>query len=362
MRTIIDILRKGNQELFHSSMIAWLLDPRAEHGLGKVFLEQFADKLVDKGRPELLEIVKTALPDSVRTEATSYKSRYDIVISIGQILIVIENKTKSLGEWPQFRKYEATNPLLVALGLCDVSFSADVASKYPLLTYRDVLGILNNLPKQNNDFGVLIDHYRLFLERELSILEFIVDCYAHGNLNCHTRISELVKTASYTDNDRRFLNLYFLEKFREHLSNSPLWQEARWSTNKNMQSGVWLANYDAKLPNSYYVNPSIKRFCQEKSAGLWFHIELWNGVFAVGLDDTVGMLQLRCGTKSDKKEFIKEFQGLYKPAEGEYYPSRMRDAGSFYLVGRNLSKKELVFIQLEKQMICFAERFGSFRV
>lgn len=30
-RTIIDILRKGNQELFHSSMIAWFLDPHGEH-------------------------------------------------------------------------------------------------------------------------------------------------------------------------------------------------------------------------------------------------------------------------------------------------------------------------------------------
>ncbi len=31
-RTIVDILRKGNQELFHSAMVAWLLDPAAEHG------------------------------------------------------------------------------------------------------------------------------------------------------------------------------------------------------------------------------------------------------------------------------------------------------------------------------------------
>ncbi len=42
-RTLIDILRKGNQELFHSSMIAWLLDPLAEHGLGTGFLDAFAE-------------------------------------------------------------------------------------------------------------------------------------------------------------------------------------------------------------------------------------------------------------------------------------------------------------------------------
>lgn len=362
--TIIDILRKGNQELFHSNMIAWLLDPRAEHGLGKTCLEEFADKLAARGRTELRDAIRKSLPDSVHTESTSYRSRYDIVIRIGQMLIVIENKTKSVGSRLQFNKYEANSTVLVGLGLCDVSFLEDVASHYPILTYKDILDILTNIPIQrDNDFSVLIKHYRIFLERELSVLDLIADCYANGRLKLHKKIPKiLLPVGSYTKNDRRFLNLYLLKKFEEHLSKSRLWHGAKWETDKNMQSGVWLANYEA-MPISYSFTPSIECLCRENTGRLWFHIELWDGVFATELDDCVGMLQLRCSTDKNNEDFIKQFKGIYQCGKQEYYSSRiMKGADTFYVVGSNLSKKELVFEQLVKRLTRFARKFGNFGI
>ena len=40
MRTIVDILQRGNLELFHSSMVAWLIDRKGEHGKGRSVLEK----------------------------------------------------------------------------------------------------------------------------------------------------------------------------------------------------------------------------------------------------------------------------------------------------------------------------------
>lgn len=170
-RTIIDILRKGNQELFHSSIIAWLLDPRAEHGYGPAFLDAFARLVEDKGDPRFRAALQGPSVVKITTETTGKKSRYDIRLEIGGTAVVIENKTKSLGDDPQFEQYKGENTVLVALGLCDMSFSEMVKGKYPLVTYANLLAILDGLPDPpGSDFKVLVNHYRQFLRRELAVL------------------------------------------------------------------------------------------------------------------------------------------------------------------------------------------------
>src|SRR4051812_26211022 len=104
-RTIIDILRKGNQELFHSSVIAWLLDPGAEHRLGDGLLHAFARIVERHGWPRMREALDAGPTARITTEATARKSRYDIVVQLWSFTVVIENKTKSLGDKPRFEKY-----------------------------------------------------------------------------------------------------------------------------------------------------------------------------------------------------------------------------------------------------------------
>ncbi|KMP10566.1 hypothetical protein UZ36_07205 [Candidatus Nitromaritima sp. SCGC AAA799-C22] len=208
MQTIVDILRKGNQELFHSEMIAWLLDPNAGHGLNAQFLEGFASKLetLDKhGSKKLKMAISTDLP-VIKTETSSFKRRHDIEIGVQDKLFVIENKTKSIGGFPQFRKYDQGDVNLIALGFSDISFSEDVKNTYPLITYREILEILESVefdPK--NEFTVLVKHYRAFLKREIALLEMIVDVYENGEMDAHNKISSQVSDAKiYGLNDIRF--------------------------------------------------------------------------------------------------------------------------------------------------------------
>ena len=244
-QTIIYILKKGNQELFHSSLIAWLLNPKGEHEVGEAFIDHFAEKLVEKGYPDLKNILKNSSEISVETETTHTGGHYDIEIKIGDSNIMIENKTKTIGESSQLDSYEAS--FKIALGFCEVSYSEDVTTKYPFITYKDIMDILSKITlPEKNDFSLLIDHYRRFLPRELKILDLICDCYVDGDLEKHSEIRDLILikgSGYYTKNDYRFLNLYLLEKFlRSHINNNPNWENSKWEINKNMPSGVWLAN------------------------------------------------------------------------------------------------------------------------
>ncbi len=184
-----------------------------------IFICQKSKLLVctPKGVPEL----KNALSSqalSVKTETTSYNSRYDIEIKIGDMLFVLENKTKSIGDIPQFKKYDSSNTFLIALGFSDVSFSSEVTSKYPLIIYKDILNILNQIAiKKDNEYSILTEHYRAYLERELSIIDDIVACYKENQIDIHNKLNNTISTTDcYTSNDFRFLNLYYIEKLKDY--------------------------------------------------------------------------------------------------------------------------------------------------
>jgi PD-(D/E)XK nuclease superfamily len=376
-RTMIDILRRGNQELFHSSMIAWLLDPKAEDGLGGRFLEGFADKLAraDGGSSKLKKAVEGSAAVCVRTESPSLKCRYDIEIRFGDERVIVENKTKSVGEAPQLERYKGTGAETVALGLSDVSYSlteSDRSKHLPIL-YRDVLDILRDLKDREpmaDKFAMLIEDYREFLERELSLQEAIVERYERGKCYARDQILKTLEASSPTENGLRFLSLFLLEKFKQTClldKDNARWKGAEWRTDKNQSSGVWLAN-DAKLPTRYSFADPIKDLCGESSANLWFHVELKSGVFVrYPQAGQVGELQLRCTTRSpewDNQRFLEKVKKVDSSGDEEgrcYRTSKPRNmARSFYVARRHLSEDKLVFGRLEKSLTSFCEGFGSF--
>ncbi len=358
MRNIIDLLRKGNQELFHSSMIAWLLDPNAEHSLGRQFLIKFAEKVDNK----LLELAKSSSRIKVNTEEKSSKGRYDIAIHFGDTKAVIENKTKTIGYDAQLDRYKDEKTIVVALGLCDVSYMQSVTKNYPFLTYRDILEIIKDLhlPKQNDKFSMLISDYQEFLEREFDILDMIDEYYVKGNLECHAQVNDYDQEKLYTDNDWRFWNLYLLEKFRRFLEVSQYWKNSGWSTSKDMISGVWLANLGS-APSIYSFKPTIEHLHIEKTEGMWFHIELNPGIQAAKLEDEAAQIKLKCRSLLPKESFIREFKSVYETEKGEYFTTRRKTKDvEFYIIQIKLSKKELQFKQLEERLTAFARQFGSF--
>ncbi len=84
------VLQIGTDEVRHSGFLACLLDPRAGHGQGALFLRAFVDAC-GLGLPaELLERSR------VRTEFSGHEAIVDVVIyRRGELLVYVENKVQA---------------------------------------------------------------------------------------------------------------------------------------------------------------------------------------------------------------------------------------------------------------------------
>lgn len=353
-RTIIDILKKGNLELLHSAMIGWMLDKNGEHGLHDTFLTAFVKKTYPNLSSEQFE--------GVELETAGLKSRYDIKLKLGDKTVIIENKTKSIGGPNQLENYQRANPnaYVVALGFSDISFNT-IPQGIPFVKYTDVLNIMSVLkPSGDPNFVTLFNNYRDFLKRELGLLGSIRACLrdAESHDSHVAKVSQALRDGSLrTDNDRRYLNLVALEYLKRYLEERQKWQGTKWVTDKNMQSGVWLANYTG-LPDSYTFRPDISDLLSSESQSkyLWYHVELWEGLSAESDESVAGCIQLRCGLRNcadSLKEVVRPLvdrQELVKVVKG----------GTFYLVRTVIQRKDLVLDKLEAKLTDFMSKFGSF--
>jgi hypothetical protein len=81
----LGVLGRDRDELSHSRMLGWLLDPLGQHGLGSTFLAAFAGALCQP-------LIGSCERAAVYLEMSRGESRADIVIQLPQDTIVIENK------------------------------------------------------------------------------------------------------------------------------------------------------------------------------------------------------------------------------------------------------------------------------
>lgn len=80
-----DITLISEREISHSAFLAWLLNPKENHGLNDLFLKYILDKINFNEKYDIEDI-------TVETEITKVHRRIDIIIHIKDIIICIENK------------------------------------------------------------------------------------------------------------------------------------------------------------------------------------------------------------------------------------------------------------------------------
>ena len=358
MRTIVDILKCGNLELFHSSMVAWLLDANGEHGMRAGVSAELADTLGQRGWPQLEKALAKG-GGKVRTEVKRGSQRYDILLELPDTRVVLENKTKTVGNKPKLEAYGRDKTLVIALGLCEESFAHTVGEQYPVVTYRDVLSATKSAAEKGlvgGAFGTLVEQYISYLGRELGIIELVrnlILCPKEIDLQ---RLTREVRRSLYGENDKRFWNLIVLEQCRRILNSQSMWASTEWKLDKNMQSGVWLAG----VPSDFTFDESIQRCTEDQGAWLWFHAELWGKALeSAGSNTVVGMLQLRCEVENKRnKEFAEAFHTTYESKEGSTRARMPRsDAGSFYVVGKHLNGRDLLGEGIPQALTVFAQAF-----
>src|SRR5262249_51037471 len=123
-RNVIDIFARGNQELFHSAFLAWLMVDHESHGLGKSFRSRIITRLRKGSDYD---------PDGeyeVATEYRSGRSRFDIILRPKDPAkpdkgLILENKIKSFGNYLQLDKYKDEGHDVAVLALLPETLDED---------------------------------------------------------------------------------------------------------------------------------------------------------------------------------------------------------------------------------------------
>jgi hypothetical protein len=106
---IFEAIGVVRQELRHSDFLAYLLDPRGNHGLGDAFLKRFLQRVLITTEDISVGVtpIELELQDMTRTEVRKEWKHIDILLLDGEykLAIIIENKIES-GERPgQLQRY-----------------------------------------------------------------------------------------------------------------------------------------------------------------------------------------------------------------------------------------------------------------
>ncbi|MGK3987858.1 PD-(D/E)XK nuclease family protein [Sorangium sp. So ce136] len=143
---LLSILGQSRQELYHSALLAWLLDPQGRHGFGSGFLEALLRRCTSDPPTAELNRARPAL------DVSKGKARADVVVAGPGLYLVIENKV-DVREQPQQcdRIYESFGPepgaLFVFLspsGRAPVTATGDAREAFKTMSYADIAVMLRD--------------------------------------------------------------------------------------------------------------------------------------------------------------------------------------------------------------------------
>lgn len=104
---VFDVLRITNVEIRHSNILAWLLDPNENHGLGDSFIKSFISKVVSKYKSNKFSVIEILLQNFYSYQVHRELNNMDIILqSIDEkTVVIIENKIWSKESTNQLKKY-----------------------------------------------------------------------------------------------------------------------------------------------------------------------------------------------------------------------------------------------------------------
>lgn len=174
---ILSALGLDRQELRHSALLAYLLDPRQSHGLG----DRFARALLERAAPLLSEALDVPSLSLAGMTVQREWGRIDILLesSADRLAVIIENKVDSgehsdqLGRYGRLMRERRPGWRLIGVYLtldgAVPGLEADRALYAPL-GYGDVAAALEELagaPRAAPDAPTLLRHYAQLIRSEL---------------------------------------------------------------------------------------------------------------------------------------------------------------------------------------------------
>lgn len=173
-------LSLGSKELFHSNFIAWILEytENIDCKEKEIYRKHLLSKILNK---EVTEVVKSPSRE---------KLNIDLQITVKtkdneEILIVIENKVKSMAYSEQLKNYsdkiknknKDKNAVFYLLSLAEPIKEVKDLEKWNLLRYDELAGYMGSglyLFKDSNcNFNTLLSEYIKFIEQLHKVAEYI---------------------------------------------------------------------------------------------------------------------------------------------------------------------------------------------
>lgn len=174
---LFDTLKLTKSEIRHSDMLAWLLTPNGNHGLGDCVLRRLLQSLLRESQMEQKNILDILLMDldsfEVLREYTRENRRMDILVISRKEkrLICIENKIESgehdnqLAEYSKRLKAEYPDYIMMLVYLTpDGVLPEDEKDQevWQPLSYQEIIHIIEGAMSENSldsDVEVVIRHY-----------------------------------------------------------------------------------------------------------------------------------------------------------------------------------------------------------
>ena len=183
---LFDVLRYADYEIRHSNVLAWLLDPGQNHGIGNQFLREFIqclNKQADNAR-----IDRVAMPSSLEADNVTVcreLNYVDMAIFFKEegLLLTIENKTverdrehykQIKGYVEQFRETYGHHYNDVHGILLTTSREGDASEKKVIhVSWHDIHAIIEHLHR-DPDSMFQSDEIRTFIRQYLEVLNRLV--------------------------------------------------------------------------------------------------------------------------------------------------------------------------------------------
>ena len=104
---LFDVLKVSRTEIRHSNMLAWLMDPNENHGLGCAFLKGILQRIIENDSDGKHNVFKILLSDMYSFSVYREWKNIDILLvsSEEKILVAIENKIGSHEHSNQLNRY-----------------------------------------------------------------------------------------------------------------------------------------------------------------------------------------------------------------------------------------------------------------
>jgi hypothetical protein len=213
--SIISVFARGNQEMFHSAFLAWLLRSTSSHAFGDGFLRALLSHLpTDLQIPPFDRYI-------VKTEVRDGPCRFDILVQSTETGfpvkgLVFENKVKSFGHHLQLDGYKSRGYEVAVLALLPETLDAGTRARYPVIEYRMIHDLLRRQSlDQSNHYHFIVTQCADFLDRTVGIFDAI-RALGNGELDALAfieRVNRAANETEFSDNDMRTFDYFYYHAF-----------------------------------------------------------------------------------------------------------------------------------------------------